>query len=426
MSTTASEGVEGARATRLREALPPLASDWLSAIVETAADGIVICDVQGHVVDWNAAAAHLFGYDLAEVRGLALGDLVPMFSRRRATLPVGLADHATSALRGEQIRTLGVRRDSETLPIELTLAAWTVQEGQFLSIFVRDITARKRAEWALRAANEELARREDLLRRTLRRLRRSHATLKATQIKLVNAAKMESVGRLAAGVAHEVKNPLAIVRLGTDYLRSRLESQSANRDVVDVLTDVSDAVTRADTVVKELLQFSAPRELELAPRRISELVEHVLGLVRFAREKNHVELVTRLDPSVEPVRVDADKLTQALLNILMNAIDAMPEGGTLSVSTRPAGGEGRVEIAVADTGHGIPEGSLTQVFDPFFTSKPLGKGTGLGLSVTKTIVELHGGYLQIENRDTGGVLATIVLPLERRPDHGESSDSRGG
>ncbi len=290
-----------------------------------------------------------------------------------------------------------------------------------------DITARKQAEAALKQTNENLVESQQALMKALSDLQRSHEELKATQLQLIQVEKMESIGGLAAGVAHEVKNPLQTIVMGVRYLSKVLGDQ--NPTVAQVLEDIRDAAARADAIVKGLLEFSAPRELTLSRECINDILRSALKLSNYAINDSGILLETDLESRLPRISLDKAKIEQVFLNLIMNAIHAMPDGGTLTVRTRlrflqggelPPSDRGETEdpyqtgqmvivAEVNDTGHGIPEDKLTRIFDPFFTTKPVGKGTGLGLTVVRKIVELNGGVIHIANRPEGGVRASIIF-----------------
>jgi signal transduction histidine kinase len=298
-----------------------------------------------------------------------------------------------------------------------------------------EITKRKRTEAKVKQTYSELNRSEKMLAKTLVDLKVTHEELKATQLQLIQAEKLESVGRLAAGVAHEVKNPLAIIQLDVDYLTNTLTNGDENIPII--LQDINNAVKRADTVIKGLLNFSASREFLSEIEEFNFVVEQSLSLVKHELDRSHIYLVKELGEDLPPVRLDRNKIEQVFVNVLMNAIQAMPKGGTLTVKTyvkqfnggcHPRGhgaepdkladrlrvGDTVVVAEVEDTGTGIPENQFSKIFDPFFTTKPTGKGTGLGLTVTNKIIELHGGTIDIRNRKEGGVRVEVMLKAQRR------------
>ncbi|MDD5350386.1 MAG: PAS domain-containing protein [Chthoniobacteraceae bacterium] len=282
----------------------------------------------------------------------------------------------------------------------------------------RDITEQKQAQEQLEKANADLRQSREKLLHALEELR-------AVQLQLVEAEKMKLVGRLAAGVAHEVKNPLAIIGMGLDYLNGQ---KFDDPNVPVVLAEIGNAVQRADRVVRELLDFSAPKKMGRAPEDVNRIVRNALVLARGDLGARKIAVVEELTSDLPLVRLDAMKIEQALVNLFSNAAQAMGAGGRLTVRTgcRQVTGIGEnvahsgrflpgarvVAIEILDTGTGIPEADLGRVFEPFFTTKPTGKGTGLGLTVTKTIIDLHGGEIEIGNRPEGGACVTLLFNAE--------------
>jgi PAS domain S-box-containing protein len=317
-----------------------------------------------------------------------------------------------------------VKPDGEKIYVHVVKTAIYDANGEIMGIqgIFWDITERKRDEQALRKANEELARGEAALRR-------ANEELKAAQMQLIQAEKMESVGTLAAGVAHEVKNPLATLMMGLTYLSKRLPP--GDKTVSQVIADMQEAIERADSITRGLLDYSAHSQLALVPEDINHLLDETLRLVRHEVSKNRIRLVREYGRDLPPVAADKNRLQQVFLNLIINAAHAMPDGGTLTVRTgirqisetshfegsRKAAslwvGDRVVVAEVDDTGPGIPEANLVRIFDPFFTTKPAGEGTGLGLSVSKKIIELHGGRLDIMNKPEGGVRAAVMLKMQR-------------
>ncbi|MDP3722272.1 MAG: ATP-binding protein [Candidatus Omnitrophota bacterium] len=244
-------------------------------------------------------------------------------------------------------------------------------------------------------------------------LEQSYHELETAHLRLIQSEKMDSVGRLAAGVAHEVKNPLAALAMGVEYLTTHLPPMDG--EVTAVLQDMEEAVTRANHVIQGLLDFSAPRKLQRQREDLREVISEALSLLKHEFTKAHVTVVPRWARTLPPVELDRNKIIQVFINLFMNAIHAMPEGGTLTIrtSTKQLGGAGEVleVVAVEDTGTGIPEDKLEHVFEPFFTTKSQGQGNGLGLAVTKEIIQLHGGAITLQNRPEGGMQVMLLFPL---------------
>jgi len=280
---------------------------------------------------------------------------------------------------------------------------------------ISDITERKRAEEALRRAIEDLQRSQD--------------ALKTAHLQLIQSVKMETVGRMAAGVAHEVQNPLQVLLMSLDYLSQRMAD--AHDAVLDgVINDMRLAAKRADAIIRGLLDFSHSDTLDMQPQDLNTLIAKALLLVRHNLVLNHIDLQTDLDPGLPPLALDGVKIEQVLVNLFTNAIDAMPKGGDLMVKTstqrltethrdpgsREAGhfyaGDTVVVVEVEDTGSGIAPEALHKIFDPFFTTKTTGKGTGLGLAIVRRILDLHNGSIEIRNRPAGGAHCRLMFKTQ--------------
>jgi signal transduction histidine kinase len=260
-------------------------------------------------------------------------------------------------------------------------------------------------------------------------VRQYQSELRSTQLQLIQSEKLDSVGRLAAGVAHEVKNPLMLILTGVKILSKRFAG--ADESTRLLLEDMADAVGRADRIIGGLLSFSRDRALDLAEVDLNGVVERSLVLVKHELDKARIAVVKELDPAPIPVELDEFKIQQVLVNVLTNAVHAMEQDGEIRVRTsrctmargrgvgyrkvdRYRPGEPVAVVCVEDSGPGVPDAHLGKLFDPFFTTKPTGRGTGLGLSVSRQIVDLHGGTIEIGNREAGGARVTMTFKLERR------------
>jgi PAS domain S-box-containing protein len=280
-------------------------------------------------------------------------------------------------------------------------------------LVLRDVTARRRAEDDLRQANVELAVRQQELMRAVSFLEESHKQLQTAHLQLIQAEKLESVGRLAAGIAHEVKNPLTVIMMGVEYLQRQGAAGSA--DVTRLLQDMETSARKANQVIHELLSFAMPGPLQRTPASINAAIESALGFVRheFASGQVRVERDLATTPALS---MDSNKIEQVFVNLFLNAVQAMPAGGTLTVRSRlgadHGGGAGpaRIIVEVQDSGCGADAATLGQMLEPFFTTKM--QGSGLGLTIVQKIVELHGGTIQFSTPDAGGLCARVSFPVD--------------
>lgn len=289
--------------------------------------------------------------------------------------------------------------------------------SEFVRIWMTDITYRKRTEAHLQMANMSLV-------KVVTDLKQSQRRLYSTESQLIQAEKLSAIGQLASGIAHEVKNPLAILMKGIDYLER--ESRPNRQPLAQVLRMMKDAVLRADKIIRDLLDFSRPAPLELKPVAIGRILDSSLALVEKQLTTEKIRIVKAITPDLEPVLIDEHRMQQAFLNLILNAFQAMPNGGQLTLraySNRPTETDGQMLVCeIADTGRGIPKEFVPRVFEPFVTTKAPGEGTGLGLPITKTIIEQHQGRIEIETEEGRGTTVTVVLPFPARRHDGEGED----
>lgn len=233
------------------------------------------------------------------------------------------------------------------------------------------------------------------------------ATKKLEQ-QILNSEKLASVGKLAAGVAHEINNPLGGILNCLYNLRKGTLSPERQ---AEYLFSMEDGLRRVQKIVRQLLEFSQQHEPELSSTNVNEVIERVLVLTDHAFTANRIALNKQLAPGLPPLMVDRHMLEQVLMNLILNAIQAIRGGGFITIRTRAS--DERCAIEVEDSGIGIPASVMPKIFDPFFTTKGTGEGTGLGLSVSLGIVERHGGTIQVESEVGKGSVFTVWLPIHR-------------
>ncbi len=237
--------------------------------------------------------------------------------------------------------------------------------------------------------------------------------LQRTQQQLVQSAKLAAIGELAAGVAHELNSPLTVILGHAQMLAAKAEPDSA---LSAKLHKIEDEALRASKITRGLLDFSRRREPMHEPVSVNTLVPRALELIGSKLRGRDIKVQTRLDQRAQAIRGDADQLTQVLINLTGNAIDAMEAGGTLTIATFAA--DDAIELFVTDTGTGMAPEQVSQIFEPFYTTKPEGKGTGLGLSVTLGILKSHGGTIAVDSEPGRGTTMRVRLPRSFVPELG--------
>ena len=232
---------------------------------------------------------------------------------------------------------------------------------------------------------------------------------------VARSQRLASLGSLAAGVAHEIRNPLSSIKGFATYFRDRLRDNPADRETAEVMINEVDRLNR---VITQLLEFARPLTMNLAPTSLPQVIRHAVRTVEGQARQKGIAIETSLAPEVGEIPLDADRMSQVLLNLCLNAIAAMEAGGTLRISLgRPD--ERSIGIEIADTGVGIKPEDLPRVFDPYFTTKP--SGTGLGLPIVQKVVEAHGGEVQIASQPGKGTTVTVLLPAPATHEKGQGS-----
>ena len=376
------------------------------AILASAVDAVVVIDEGGIVETFNSGAERMFGYAEGEAIGHNVSTLMPEPYRREHD---GYLEHyrrtGEKKIIGIGREVVGRRKDGTVFPVELVVSeAWLGERRVFVGI-VRDITERKQAEEALREGNRRLE-------ETLAALQAKSEEVKTMTQQLWQAAKLATVGELAASIAHELNNPLATVTV-------RVESLLAQTAAVDdpkrrPLEIIEQEVERMGNLVANLLQFSRRGQRQISSVDVADELVKSLELIRHHLRNRRIQVVQEFIPDLPIIQADRQQLRQVFLNLLTNASDAMPEGGTLTLRTTLdtlSSGKRALVIEFADTGVGIPAEHLPRVMEPFFTTKEEGKGTGLGLAICRRAVQEHGGTVHISSDVGKGTTIRIALPI---------------
>ncbi|MFC1792341.1 cache domain-containing protein [Planctomycetota bacterium] len=232
-----------------------------------------------------------------------------------------------------------------------------------------------------------------------------------TDQQIMKSERLATIGQLAAGVAHEINNPLGTISIYAQMVLDELGKD--NNSCRESLAVVMKQTNKAGRIVKDLLEFARQSEPEMRMLNINDVITKAISITSHPAELQNIRLLNDLTPKLPDIRGDSNKLEQVFVNIMVNALQAMPDGGQLTVCTRMTEDSGFVEIEISDTGCGIPQEHLSKLFDPFFSTKRTGEGTGLGLSVTLGIVEKHDGTIDVKSTDGEGSTFVIRLPAEK-------------
>jgi two-component system, LuxR family, sensor kinase FixL len=389
---------------------------FFAGILDVAEDGIVTVDDRHRIVLFNGGAEKLFGWSRGEVLGKSLNQIIP--ERFAATHDALVEEFGRSPVvarnMGERRGVYGRRKNGEEFPAEITISKMLVDDRLYLTAIVRDISERRQAQEAIEKLNQDLEQRvverTAELTQSTERLQAKTEELRTTTQQLWQAAKLASVGELAAGIAHELNNPLGTISLRLEALLSKTPADDPRRKAMEI---VEQEVERMATLVANLLQFSRRGKEESSTFDVIEELNRTVELMQHQLRRRGVNVQSGFGSQPTVIHADRQKLRQVFLNLVTNAMDAMPSGGTLTLNvhwkTKEAGKPFAI-VEVIDTGHGIPPEVLPKVMDPFFTTKDEGKGTGLGLAICRRIVQEHRGSIQIESAAGKGTTVRVVLP----------------
>jgi PAS domain S-box-containing protein len=368
-------------------------------LFESAKDGILILDDSGKIIDANPFVVGMLNYSKEELEGKRLWE-IGLF--KDVVNPRAAFDELQKQgyVRYENLPLQ--TRDGKVRQVEFVSNKYLVGGRQVLQCNIRDITDRKLSEIALTEANQSLE-------LALKKVEEKSEELASTTQQLWQASKLATMGELAASIAHELNNPLATVALRAESALEGLPLEDPKRHALEI---IAQEVDRMATLVSNLLVFSRRSHRQLSTLDLREELVNSLDFVQYHLRSHKVEIVLDFSIDLPTVQADQQQLRQVFLNLITNACDAMPQGGTLTIRSR-AGvmpGHPAVVVEFADTGFGIQTGDLPKLWEPFFTTKPEGKGTGLGLAICRRTVEEHRGTIEIETGPGQGTTVRITLP----------------
>jgi PAS domain S-box-containing protein len=373
-------------------------------LVDQASDAIFLTDLDGKHVDMNESASKMFGYNRDELLGMGFRDLV--LDEDLAKDPPELDRLAAGELVIKQRKVR--RKDGSVFPVE---GSFQVRSDGLIQAIIRDITDRKLAEEALVKANEELRRAHvDLERRVEERTRELEATSEAFE----RARRLASIGTLAAGIAHEINNPIGSILMAADMALYSIDDPKEKKEVEEALYTIKDDAKRAGRIVKTVLQLSRQEVSRKWPHDLSEVALRARDITRRAAETNRVTVETDLPPDLPKILVNPTEIEQVFVNVISNAIESSQPGQTVFV--RLSSDDHFVRAVFEDEGRGMTKEEVDRVFDPFFTTRQNEGGTGLGMSLTHSIVHLHDGKIDIQSKPGEGTRVTISFPIVNPPE----------
>ena len=369
---------------------------FLRNLILSSVDGVIAADTKGKIFIFNFAAAEITGYSIYEgLNTLMIYDIYEGDGAREVMRKLRSNEYGGKGKLKSYKKEI-LRKDKQPIPICLNASVVYEGDREVATIgFFHDL-------------REQIRMKEKLER---------------TRLQLLQADKMASLGKLSAGVAHQLNNPLGSITLFTKLVLEEYDlEEGAKEDLNRILKDSQ----RCRDTVKELLEFARQTRYQIKPNDINLAISRTLFLLDKQTLFHNIEIRKQLSDILPLVPGDIQQLNHVFMNIIINAAQAMGGKGRLTIRTGCAEERDRMFIKISDTGPGIPEEILPHIFDPFFTTKEEGEGTGLGLSLAYSIVKEHGGVIEVKNNEKGGTTFIIELPLtSRKTDEDETGESNG-
>ena len=356
--------------------------EQLTGILQSAMDAIITLDADHRIILFNPAAEKMFRCPASNAIGQPGERFIPARFREahRNHVQRFSKDSVTNRRMGELGIVTGLRADGEEFPAEASIAQVEAAGHKLFTVILRDVSERKKLEEQLRQTE-----------------------------------RLAELGTLASGMAHEIGTPMNVILGRAEFLQRKTKDPETAKG----LQTIVEQVERITKIMNQLLTFARRRPAEFRQTDLNQVVEDTLEMVGERLKRHSIALKADLAPTLPLVHADPDQIGQVVLNLAINALHAIGDGGTLSVATSVAsvpqesGGASSdmVELSVTDSGHGISPEDLDKIFSPFFTTKEAGKGTGLGLTVVHGIVQEHGGKIKVESEVRKGATFRILLPI---------------
>ncbi len=358
-------------------------NEFLKNLINQSADGIIAADTKGNIIIFNESAEKLLGFSSNEaINHIHITDIYRNGYAKEVMKMLRSRDYGGVG-RVQSIEAIIINKSGEEIPCSLSAAIIYDKNGAEVATvgIFSDLRAKKRMQ----------------------------KKLEETQMKLFQSEKMSSLGKLAAGIAHEINNPLGGIMIFANMLLEEFDENDKRREDID---RIASEAKRCKNIVKGLLEFSRQTGNMMTRVNINELLEQGITLLENQAIFHNIKIVKDYDPQLPPVKCDSARIKQVFINITQNALDAMGEKGTFTIHTHYNRTKNIAEIDISDTGEGIPEDVKPNIFDPFFTTKEVGKGTGLGLSMSYGIINDHGGTISFKSKVGKGTTFIIELPID--------------
>jgi PAS domain S-box-containing protein len=365
-----------------------------AAVVTSALDCVVVIDEQGCVLEFNPAAEATFGFRREDVLGLPIGDLIVPHHLREAHTN-GFNRYISSgkgSVIGRRIEIEGMRSNGTIFPVELAITEVKLPERRLFTAYLRDLTPARQAE----------------------------AEIETQRTRIHQMEKLSAMGSLLAGVAHDLNNPLAILIAQATLLREKAPTEDVRRRAERIHA----AAERSGRIVKSFVAMARQKPPQREPVDLNDVVRAAAEMTAYGRRSAGIAIDLALTPGLPIINADRDLIGQVVANLLINATQVLLDReGVRCIFVETTAESGKVVLTIADNGPGVVPELRERIFEPYFTTKPVGAGTGIGLSISRSVIDSHGGRIELEDRPGGGALFRVVLPSE--PDAQQQAEDEG-
>jgi len=379
-------------------------------------DGVILIEPHGMITKTNQATLSLLSFDEDEIIDHPIHKILSVSKDRQAELSAEemvqkhIVDDVLTSTEAYLFPRLG-----EPIPISLRSSSVRDDDGKVTGIVLVARDLRPTMKLLAEAATGEAERRKR------EELQHAYDELKQLQEQLIQSEKMASLGQMAAGVAHEINNPISGIMVYLHMIMKDLEDDRIDKkQALKFLGDSKDELKRCSKIIKSLLDFSRQSHPRLTPVNLGGILDETFEILAHKAKLQDIEVIWNVDPGIPSIQADPDQLKQVFLNLILNAIQSMPRGGRLTI--RAALADDNVRVDIEDTGCGITAGNIGKLFTPFFTTKEKGEGVGLGLAMAYGIIKHHGGDILVSSFAEGGTTFSVILGCEKET---KSTDDGG-
>jgi len=373
-------------------------------VIRSMKNALVVGDEKGHIKVVNDAVSALLGYSKNELAGQGIDTLFAPSELRRKNVRNSLDPHKSPE--GVLDRESAfITRSGERIPVAYSCSPLKDDEENVVGMVMVAQDLRRTKSLIRKAARAAKAYRDEAVE-----LEKAYEELQQLQDSLIRSEKLAYLGKLAAGIAHEINNPLTSVLAISSFLLPKIAGDDSLKEDLQIIVEET---KRCKKIVEELLEFSRQREPEKSLVNLNQLVEATLIVIEKQHFFHNIVIVREYMEQLPEIMADRNQIKQVFMNLILNAQEAMPDGGTLTVRSGLTADLRFVEIRFCDAGHGIHKEDIPKLFDPFFTTKHKAKGTGLGLSVSQGITTRHGGTIEVTSILGQGATFTVKLPVKK-------------